>query len=75
MAKWIVQLQSTRQVGAETTVQGILIVVENSGKEERIKAGRIFHHQKFGMLWIAAQQPGNVCTNEGRSRVQCIKLV
>ena len=75
MAKWILQQDSTRQLGAETPVQGILIVVLKSGKGERIKAGGIFHPQKFGMFWLAAQQPGNLCTNEGRSRIQFIKLV
>ena len=75
MAECILQLDSTRRVGAETTVQGILIVVENSGKGERIKAGGIFHPQKFEMFWLAAQQPGNLCTNEGRSRIQYIGLV
>jgi len=74
MAKWILQLDSTRQLGTETTVQGILIVVENSGKGERIKAGGIFHPQTFGMFWLAAEQPGNICTNEGSGRIQCIKL-
>ena len=74
MAECILQLDSTRQVATETTIQGIPIVVENNGKGKRMKAGGIFHPQKFGLFWLAAQQPGNVCTNEGSSRIQCIKL-
>jgi hypothetical protein len=50
--KWIVQLDSMHQIGAKTTLQGIVIVVETGGtpKEERIKTGGIFrpHNLEFG---------------------------
>ena len=31
--KWMLQLDSARQIGPETTLQGILIVVESGGTE------------------------------------------
>jgi hypothetical protein len=47
---------------AETTVQGILIVVQNRGKGERIKAGGIFILRNS--VLACSPTPGNLCTNE-----------
>ena len=47
-----------RQLGPETSLQNILIVVENGGKGGRIKAAALIHSQKwqrFG-LWLYNQR-------------------
>jgi hypothetical protein len=43
MGKRVQQLGSTRQIGPETTLQSILIVVENGGKGGRIKDAALIH--------------------------------
>jgi len=48
--KWILQLDSAHQIGPETPLQDTLIIVENGGKGGRIKAGGIFHFQKWWCL-------------------------
>jgi hypothetical protein len=44
MGKRVQQLGSTRQIGPETTLQNILIVVENGGKGGRIKAAPLIEN-------------------------------
>ena len=73
MRKWIPQLDLAHQLGQETTVQDILIVVENSGRGGRIKAAGIFHPQKFEALWLVALQPKELWTNAYRSLIRSIK--
>src|SRR5271155_4896845 len=48
MGKWMPQLDSAHQIGPETTLQSILIVVESGGTGGRINAAGIFHSQEFG---------------------------
>ena len=48
MGRLIPGLDSAHRKGSETTLQGILMVVENGGKGGRINTGGIFHPQKLG---------------------------
>src|SRR5271170_1853623 len=52
MDEWMPQVVSAHGIGPETTLQGILIVVESGGRGGRINAAGIFH-----------SQPDFVCTS------------
>src|SRR5271170_4385187 len=46
------QADSAHQIGPETTLQDVLIVVESGGTEGRINAAGIFHSQKLGPILL-----------------------
>ena len=48
----MLQLDSAHQIGPETTLQSILIVVESGGTVGKTKAGGIFHPRKLGMFYF-----------------------
>ena len=75
MDKWMPQLDSAHQIGPETTLQVILIVVERGGTGGRINAAGIFHSQNLGPLLLVPQQPAVPWTNGCYRRIQRIKLV
>src|SRR5271155_2159791 len=75
MNKWMLQVDSAHQIGAETILQGVLIVVESGGRGGRIHAARIFHSQKLGLILPVRQQPGVPWTNGCYRWIQRFKLV
>src|SRR5271155_5834215 len=48
MHKWMPQAHSAHQIGPETILQGVLIVVESGGRGGRINAAGIFHFSEIG---------------------------
>src|SRR5271170_1732581 len=75
MDKRMPQVDSAHQIGAETILQGVLIVVESDGRGGRIHAAGIFHSQKLGPILPVPQQPAVPWTNGCYRRIQCFKLV
>src|SRR5271170_2142496 len=57
MDKWMPQADSAHEIGPDTILQGVLILVESGGKEGRINAAGIFHSQKLGPILPVPQQP------------------
>ena len=53
------QADSAHQIGPETTLQGVLIVVESGGKGGRIHAAGIFHSQKLGADFACTSTTGS----------------
>jgi hypothetical protein len=68
------QADSAHRVGLETTLPGVLIVVESGGTGGRINGAGIFHSQKLGSILPVPQQPALLWTNGCYWRVQRIKL-
>jgi len=69
------QLDSAHQIGPETSLQSILIVVESGGTGGRINAAGIFHSQKLGPNLPVPQQPAVPWTNGCYRRIRRIKPV
>jgi len=67
------QLDSAVQIGPETTLQDILIVVKNGGRGGRIKAAGIFHSQKLGAQGLVTPQAKELYANGYYGSIQDIK--
>jgi len=72
MDEWMPQADSAHPIGPETTLQSILIVVENGGTGGRINAAGIFHSRP---ILPVPQQPAILWTNGCHRRIRRIKLV
>ena len=54
------QADSAHRIGPETTLQGVLIVVESGGTEGRINAAGIFHSLKLGADFACTSTTGSL---------------
>jgi len=73
MDKWMLQAHSAHQVGPETILQSILIVVESGGTGQEKMLPEFFTLRNWVPILLVPQQPAVPWTNGCRRWIQRIK--